>query len=341
MSTAMRKSLALTDAWEMLPKVSRSFAFVTAYLARNERTRLGDAVMVFYLVCRVLDTIEDSALPQGEKRELYDLFLGALDRGEARPLFDAPGSLTSHAGYLSLLVRTDAVVASYLDLPEPARLVIRRYAGEMADGMDAFGTRSIVTVADLEDYCHPVAVVVGYGLTELFHAFGHIPRPDGGTFRLARHFGLALQKVNITRDFGQDLAASRHFWPTSLLLRHGLHPTSVVEKRGGPAAREALAEMIDLIAPDADAALLYVLAVPPQEHEVRMFCAVSLWLALATLARIRDNADVFDPDLPADSGSLKVARSDLAALVGFIEDRVESDADLSRSYAILRAKAFT
>ncbi|MFN7971214.1 MAG: squalene/phytoene synthase family protein [Acidobacteriota bacterium] len=313
---------SLADAWDLLPEVSRSFAFVTAYLARNPRTRLGDAVMVFYLVCRVLDTIEDSDLGSTEKRRMYDAFLAAIDRGDTGRLFEDPRALTRNAGYVDLLQRTDAVVASFLGLPEQARITIRRYAGEMADGMHAFGARTIVTFSDLEDYCHPVAVVVGYGLTELFHGFGHTPAPDEERFRLARSFGLALQKVNITRDYGQDHAAGRRFWPSALFERHGLDPVSVVRERRSTAALHALAEMVARIAPDADGALRYLLGVPAAEVEVRMFCAVSLWLALATLARVRANPDVFDPALPANAGSLKVSRADLAALVAFLEARV-------------------
>src|SRR5262245_47114741 len=116
---------ALAFGWEMLPRVSRSFALVTRYLADDPRTRLGDAVMVFYLVCRVLDTVEDSALPSREKHDLFEGFLALLPTDGARELFPEPRRLTSHEGYAALLAGVPRVRDALLTLDPDAQAIIR------------------------------------------------------------------------------------------------------------------------------------------------------------------------------------------------------------------------
>lgn len=58
--------------YEKLSKVSRSFALVIQQLAQPEQqsTELRDAVCIFYLVLRALDTIEDDMV--GTKRVCHD-----------------------------------------------------------------------------------------------------------------------------------------------------------------------------------------------------------------------------------------------------------------------------
>lgn len=338
-SPASPPTPATKAAWEILPSVSRSFALVTRYLAEDRRTNLGDAVMVFYLVCRVLDTIEDSEIPQQDKTRLYGATLAALNAPPRATVFDDPALLTDNPGYRELLERLPLVLDAYSALEPFARAIIERHATEMATGMDAFGDREIETFADLDAYCHPVAVVVGYGLSELFSGYGHMAPLDELGFARARHFGLALQKVNITRDYGQDLAMGRHFWPRSLLRRRGLDASTVSERRGSPEALAALDEMIDATAPNIEAAMAYLLRIPPEEKRLRMFCAVSLFLALATLARVRGNPDVFVAT-PTISASLKVSRQELGELVASLFDEVGDDLRLRSRYQTLRQSAF-
>lgn len=329
----------MEQCWEILPKVSRSFALVTRNLKEDPRSGLGDAVMVFYLVCRVLDTVEDSALPGEEKGPLYGAFLAMLGGGADVEL--AARIAPAHAGYRELLASAGHVRDALVRLDAPTREIVLRRAREMAAGMDAFGTRRIVTVADLDAYCHPVAVVVGHGLTELFALHGHMPPPTERTYALSRHFGLCLQKVNVTRDFGQDLAAGRAYWPEEILVACGLTARSAAAQRGSPATLRALAAMVDAIAPDARGAIDYTLLIPPRERHLRMFCAVTLLLALRTLALVRGNPDVFAPSLsPHPRGSLKVPRAEVAALVSALHDAVGDDGRLAALFGEAHAAAY-
>ena len=53
--------------WELLPKVSRSFALCIKILPEP----LNDQMMLSYMVFRVIDTIEDSHAPLRTKKSLF------------------------------------------------------------------------------------------------------------------------------------------------------------------------------------------------------------------------------------------------------------------------------
>jgi hypothetical protein len=92
---------------------------------------------------------------------------------------------------------------------------------------------------------------------------------------------------------------------------------------------------------NAEGSLAYVLLIPPHEKSLRMFCAVSLWLALATLGRVRDNPDVFAPaSSVAIAASLKVPRGELMALVNELEGFVSNDIELRRHFESARDRVY-
>src|SRR5437879_6584962 len=63
----------------MLPRVSRTFALSIQALPSS----LRDAVTVAYLLCRIVDTIEDDPKMRGARAELFDAFDAALAGGDA------------------------------------------------------------------------------------------------------------------------------------------------------------------------------------------------------------------------------------------------------------------
>ncbi|OGJ85013.1 MAG: hypothetical protein A2268_13755 [Candidatus Raymondbacteria bacterium RifOxyA12_full_50_37] len=333
----------LLYAWSLLPKVSRSFAFVTEYLSRDTKSRIGDSVMVFYHVCRVLDTIEDSSIPNAGKESLYHKFLDALKQeNQAHKLLSDSSILSTNQGYIELMDNAGRIIGVFTTLPENAKEIIRRYAGEMAQGMHHFGMRSIQTFDDLDAYCHPVAGIIGYALTELFHTNGHVPDADHGRMEKGRHFGLALQKVNIIRDFGQDLAHGRHFWPIDLLVRHGVSFNTITEKDNAPAALKTLDEIILHSRTNVDNAMDYFCAIPENEESVRMFCGISLVLALETLERVKNNPAVFKPNPNSEPlSSLKVSRISFMALVASIKANISDNAWFIRKYDSLKSTIYS
>jgi len=276
--------------WEMLPEVSRSFALVIRWLPRQ----VDDAVMVSYLLCRIADTLEDSALPAAERRRLLGGFAAGLEEG--RP--EIPVGAASPA-YRRLLENAPEVLAAYRALDPAARRIIRERVGEMCAGMGRWSDREIATLADQDEYCYYVAGLVGRLLTDLFHASGRVTaRVRAQLLEHASDFGLALQKVNIIRDLRADLSEGRCYWPADVLARHGLTRQSLLLPAN---VGRAVAAMEDLVQDQwryLSAALRYITLLPMTEPRLRIFCAIPLFMAVATVRSCQGNPDVFLSDRP-------------------------------------------
>jgi farnesyl-diphosphate farnesyltransferase len=201
---------------DVLGRVSRSFAGVIGQLPP---ALLAD-VMVFYLVLRALDTVEDDTAIDAKAK------ITALEGFARRALLDPPGSWSppdaGEGDEKLLLQEFDKVRRVYDRLPPASRKVIADVTDEMARGMASFAGRDFRQgTADLEEYdlyCHYVAGLVGEGLSRLFAASGLesdpiLASPDQ---RLSDQMGLFLQKTNIIRDYLEDYVDGRAFWPQSV-----------------------------------------------------------------------------------------------------------------------------
>lgn len=83
--------------------------------------------------------------------------------------------------------------------------------------------RRFETFAELADYCHHVASVVGVAC---LHIWGYRSE-EGRAESLAEHYGLALQLTNILRDVGEDARAGRIYLPREDLKRFGVDPAEL------------------------------------------------------------------------------------------------------------------
>lgn len=282
----MTKTPPFSLGWDLLPEVSRSFALVIRCLPR----RLDDAVMVSYLLCRIADTIEDSLRPVAEKRRMLAGFADSLESG--RP--DVPPEADYPAVYRRLMRHVPEILACYRTFDPAVRTLIGARVAEMCAGMSKWTDREIRTIPDQNEYCYYVAGLVGKLLTDLFHAYGHVgARGKAQLDARAVEFGLALQKVNIIRDVRGDLEDDRCYWPSELLARHGLAASTLLRPEN---ASRAIGAMNELIADQwayLRSALRYITDLPMTELRVRMFCAIPLFMAVATARACQGNADVF------------------------------------------------
>lgn len=286
----MTKNPPLAVGWSILPEVSRSFALVIRWLPRG----LDDAVMTSYLLCRIADTIEDAVLPVEDRRRMLASFAGALDAGH--PELPAGGF---PEGYRRLLRNAEAVLAGYRGLPPKAREVVAAGVREMCAGMSTWCGREIRTAADQNEYCYYVAGLVGRVLTGLFHAYGFVDARRRA--RLDEHaveFGLALQKVNVIRDIRDDLSEGRCFWPTELLARHGLTRETLLKPASAERAVAAMDDLIRDVWRYTEASVRYLTLLPVLQWRLRMFCAIPLFMAVATLGACWKNPAVFQAARP-------------------------------------------
>ena len=140
----------------VLPQVSRTFALSIEALPPELRQAIG----VAYLLCRVVDTIEDDAeLDHEDQQRLYDRF-DALMVNDGRDPGDferdcAGCALGASPAEEELMVRAGAVFGTYRSLPRDQRDAIRPHVLEMSQGMREYSVRGHrnghLRLSDLED----------------------------------------------------------------------------------------------------------------------------------------------------------------------------------------------
>jgi farnesyl-diphosphate farnesyltransferase len=305
----------------LLSRTSRSFYLSLAVLPAGLRPALAGA----YLVARAADTIADTrAVPPAQRLELLAAVRNALhDPGSASP---AAARLDECLSALRRLQPLDAdLTRRVLDtLLSGMERDLTRFPAENSGGVVALDTLS-----DLDEYCWSAAGCVGDYWTRLTAA--HLPalRPLAETALLERgvRLGKALQLVNVLRDAPHDLRLGRCYLPRDLLARAGLLPADLLDPARRRLARPVLDEVRRLALTHLDAAWPYVLAIPWSQPRLRLAVLWPLWIALGTLARLRDAPAPLDP-----ARTVKVPRSELYLLLGESTVLVGSDLLLGRAH---------
>jgi farnesyl-diphosphate farnesyltransferase len=286
--------LAFCD--EILCKVSRSFASVIRQLPDE---MLVD-VLIFYLVLRALDTVEDDMtyFPTAEAKiaTLLSFHKTAL----VDPAWSMMGcGMGDERRLLEEFPRCHSIFAS---LPESSRRVIADITCRMATGMAEFVTKDLMQgtedVAQYNRYCHFVAGLVGEGLSRLFVSSG-LEKPSlvgCELLHLSDQMGLFLQKTNIIRDYLEDYVDGRAFWPRSVWKKYSAtgdlgyfaNPVDDNAKAAGLSClNELTTDALELV-PDCLGYLSQLRCA-----EVFRFCAIPQVMAIATLDKCYHNADVF------------------------------------------------
>ena len=247
-----------------LDRVSRSFAFCIARLEGDFRGWVG----LSYLLCRILDTVEDALWPDTAGREQAFLcFEKFLLEGAPYAEVQAWAGRFPHvpAGERELLLDSARIFADLHALPCGVRDKIRAPVLNMYRGMRHFSRGQkpgqairLHSLSEVNQYCFFVAGLVGDLLTELVAERWPSMPVNRRTYVDAHHFGLFLQKVNLLKDQAEDEREGRFLVPSR-------------------------PELLASLRKDAEGALRYLQSLPIAEKGFRLFCAWSLFLGLASL----------------------------------------------------------
>jgi farnesyl-diphosphate farnesyltransferase len=322
----------------LLPQVSRTFALSIELLPES----LREAVRVGYLLCRVVDSIEDEAdLSPRVRIELFDAFDAAMEDDLApTAAFEALSAALVNASIAEseLCARAGAVFRRFRALSEGQRRAIRPHVLEMSAGMREYAVRAdrdgrlrICDVADLERYCYFVAGTVGHLLTELFvDDVPGLPLAVRAAVRSrATSFGLGLQMVNIVKDVAEDLPRGVCFLPEEALERNGVTVDGLLEPEQRAGGLAVIGEVCARARDHLIRAQGYTLAWPADRGmEIRLFCAVPLAFALATLREVEHGEDSL-----RDGRNPKISREQVAAIFGGATEAVKSDEALRALFA--------
>ncbi len=213
----------MADLEDLLIKTSRTFALSIPLLPEPTRRE----VTVAYLLFRIADTFEDSASwPHARRIEALEVFCDLLGRRQPEVTRRWAEKWTAavpieHEGYQELMAEVPFVLDAFFALGEEARELVRVHTVRTARGMagfvartDADGELELEDLEDLREYCYVVAGIVGEMLTELFLLDRRDLAPIAEGLRdRSRHFGEALQLVNILKDSSVDATEGRAYLP--------------------------------------------------------------------------------------------------------------------------------
>ena len=319
----------------MLPKVSRTFAICIRLLPRE----LEHPVLVAYLLCRIADTIEDTAsLPASDKERLLADFRRSLE-ADGPPATSLRDTFADGRTDEEILTRdADTVLREFRRMPAAQQDAVRPWVQEMSEGMAEFARRkeddrsahieALRTVEELDRYCYYVAGTVGHMLTELFRlrAGAGTDGPFGALERLATSFGLGLQLTNIIKDVADDRERGWSFVPQELCQLAGIEPEQLHDGRHGPAAMQVMQSLIEKAKLHLNDALTYSVTLPRREYGIRLFCLTALYFAVQTLELAERDDRLLDPD-----HKVKISRADVGRTIVMTRIVAPSNA-LVRSY---------
>jgi farnesyl-diphosphate farnesyltransferase len=308
--------------YSMLHKVSRSFALVIQQLG----TELRDAVCIFYLVLRALDTVEDdTSIPNDVKVPILKEF--------HRRIYDPEWHFACGTKeYKVLMDQFHHVSTAFLELNEGYKEVIEDITKRMGEGMAKFICKEVETVDDYDEYCHYVAGLVGIGLSKLFHAAG---LEDPADDYLSNSMGLFLQKINIIRDYLEDIneiPKSRMFWPRQIWSKYVNKLEDLKYEENSVKAVQCLNDMVTNAIIHAEDCLKYMAAL--RDPSIFRFCAIPQVMSIGTLSLCYNNIEVF-------RGVVKMRRGLTAKVI----DRTNTMADVYGAFydfsCIIKSKVDT
>jgi farnesyl-diphosphate farnesyltransferase len=333
---APRKLWPTIDAFqsEMLAGVSRTFALTIPQLP----AALCRVVSNAYLLCRIVDTIEDEpALTGARKNYFCQQFLRTLSAPRnaetfSRQLCASLSSQTSPAEH-ELIRNVPRVVRITRSFSEPQREALQRCVRAMAKGMGQFQQRGekqgLQSLEDLDQYCYYVAGVVGQMLTNLFclHA-PEIAQNRRTLMALAVSFGQGLQMTNILKDVWEDYQRGACWLPRKIFAEEGFDVSDLSTGRNRQGLERGVRRLIGTAHGHLKNALAYSLLIPKQETGIRNFCLWAIGLALLTLRKI--NSHLYY----TDGSQVKISRLSVKGTILATRLTVQNDRFLKLLFSI-------
>jgi phytoene/squalene synthetase len=247
-----------------LNRVSRSFALSLTALEEP----LREYVSLTYLLCRLIDTVEDSPWPDfaSQKRQLDELsiFLKVSPSISEVRIWQSKMPKEIPDGEKKLVSEAKILIDDFHRLPSAVFEIIQKRVLTMIAGMTEVLSKKdknilkLTSASELDQYCYYVAGVVGEILTDLVYWLAHGKKGSAKAIEQSVHFGLFLQKVNILKDRQED--ASR-----------------------GIAYFQDTNEVLESLSDHATQAREYIVSLPKEMISYRLFCTFSLSLGLMSL----------------------------------------------------------
>lgn len=299
----------------LLEGVSRTFALTIPQLPSALYTAVANA----YLLCRIVDTIEDEiSLTPDEKKYFCSLFIDIVKTGqhsgkfaeELAPLLSDKTIPAEH----SLIRLTPRVIAITHSLDHNQIQALACCVETMANGMPIYQAMDLhaglKTLKDMDEYCYYVAGCVGEMLAKLFcHYSPEIAAHQEQLLKLSVSFGQGLQMTNILKDIWDDAERGVCWLPQDIFNETGFNLADLSSEHHDPRFAEGLSHLISIAQGHLQNALTYTQLLPSHETGIRNFCLWALGMALLTLKKIKENLDF------NQSTQVKISRNSVKATI--------------------------
>lgn len=279
----------------LLEGVSRTFALTIPQLPKA----LFPAVANAYLLCRIVDTIEDEvSLSPEQKLHFCDEFINVVKTGEQSeifalelaPLLSGQTILAEHQ-LIHVIPRVIQITHSF----EASQVkALSECVETMAKGMPIFQAQDLHagldTLADMDRYCYYVAGCVGEMLAKLFcHYSPEIAKNETELLKLSVSFGQGLQMTNILKDIWDDAQRGVCWLPQDIFTETGFDLKNLTPDTKDVEFGKGLEHLISVAHGHLHNALRYTLLIPADETGIRKFCLWALGMAVLTLQKIKSN----------------------------------------------------
>lgn len=287
------------ECYDLLKKTSRSFVAVIMEM----HPELRNAIMVFYLVLRALDTIEDDmSIDPKIKIPLLRSFHEKLLLKDWT--FDGNAETEKDR---CVLLSFDKVLAEYSKLKPEYQDIIKEITDKMGNGMadyinnEEFNLDGVKTIKDYDLYCYYVAGLVGVGLTKLGVASKFSDPYLLDHMELSHSMGLFLQKTNIIRDYKEDQVDGRSFWPQEIWSKYVDKLSDFTKPENEEKGLYCITDLVLNAMGHIKDVLVYLTMV--DDHSTFNFCAIPQVMAIATLAEVFQNRNVFKTNVKIRKGT--------------------------------------
>lgn len=321
-AASSRMTVALDEDWKYaysaLCSVSRSFALVIMEL----NTELRHPICVFYLVLRALDTVEDDTSADAVvRRELCRSFWSLLgsegmessecegggNSKEPKSVEAWSSSEFGEGAEKELCEQFPVVLRCYKSLDTKYQRIIREITRRMGHGMaEHIEDISCESIEDYDMYCHYVAGLVGYGLSDIFAQSGFEDSFFSERTELSNSMGLFLQKTNIVRDYLEDINEGRTFWPKEIWCNYGNSLSDFKDVGNRKFSLAVLNHMVTDALRHVPDCIEYMSRV--RTDDIFKFVAIPQVMAIATLSECYNNGKIFE-------GVVKIRRCVTAQLI--------------------------
>ena len=331
---------AREEDWEycrnILPLVSRTFSLNIEQLEGD----IFKTVLLGYLLFRIADTFEDT-IYQDEKEKIADLrdfseiFKGDKDLSHRLKLYESlKFRWKESSNEKSLTENGHIVLRCYFDLRDAYRKIIDPLIVETSEGMLEFQKRKLQSnsktfqladIKELEEYCYYVAGVVGVMLTKIFCHSESVKKQKSELEKFQIHFGIALQLINIIKDYQKDIGRGWCYIPHSITKEYQIEINAI--KTLSTKQRQGVTNsVLPFIIPYLDSTLEYIKLLPLEERSIRMFCIIPFVLGYRTLSKI------------AQMEGNKISRQEVGDIIHTSDTFAQSNSFLEEDYLKVKEK---